>query len=254
MATAIATTSAADTTTAVAKTAVALTTIDDHWQDGATSAGLNTQISAVVTDVTAFDALSDQLDADVTDHATVLNNINGWGLGGGASDVHTNTVTETVLAVGATLLVGTVAANELSVGSRINIKGQVRQIDINGADTLTVKLYHSTDITNSADFLTAGTEILTSGAVAAADNDIFTWDFEVCCRAIGSGTTEYWVSGSYGTLAASGTSAMKAFYKALTALDSTALQYFGVAATYSAAHADNECQMEAFSGSILGTT
>jgi hypothetical protein len=120
----------------------------------------------------------------------------------------------------------------LKAGDVLEVIGRVWVEDQNGADTLTVKLYVGTE------------EIVTSGAVTHADNDIFWIHAFIQIR----------VAGASGTLTAGGvvaggvpgTVTAKPFRKAQASEDLSGDVTIQLKGTYSAAHADNESECEQF--------
>lgn len=144
-----------------------------------------------------------------------------------------NTTDETTFSNGSR----TIAGADLRVGDVIRVRAQVFVEDNNANDTLTVKLYLGTE------------EIVTTGAVDVADNDIGYIDAEIVVRAVGASGA---ISGTgVVALGAPGTVTAKPFRKAQATEDLSANVALTVKATWSAAHADNECELEHFTVEIL---
>lgn len=136
-----------------------------------------------------------------------------------------NTVVETAFAASKTLV-----GADLSAGDVIRIRAQGLVNDNNAADTLTVKLYVGTE------------EIVSTGAVDVADGDIFFIDADVVVRIAGAGGH---VAGcGLVALGVPGTVTAKPFAKADAAEDLSGDVAITVKATWSAAHADNEVQLD----------
>lgn len=136
-----------------------------------------------------------------------------------------NTTTETALAT------KTIDGNILQAGDEIEVSWDVWVEDENGSDTLTVKLYFGTE------------EIWSSGAVNVVDDDHCIGWARIGIRTIGSS----------GTIKAHGAGVLAAIGQAPViwtkdvATESTAVDVaISLKATWSAAHADNECQAEQF--------
>jgi hypothetical protein len=137
-----------------------------------------------------------------------------------------NTTTETVLAT------KTINGALLKVGDVIEVIGHVWVEDNNSTDTLTVKLYVGTE------------EIVTTGAVDVADNDVGYIHAHIVVTAIGaSGAVR--ATGVVG-LGVPGTVTAKPFRKASATEDISGNIAIAMKATWSVAHADNECEMEEF--------
>ena len=138
-----------------------------------------------------------------------------------------NTVTETVLAS------KTIDGGILRAGDVLEILARVWVEDNNSTDTLTIKLYVGTE------------EIVTTGAVDVADDDIGFIHAFVTIRAIGaSGAVE-----ATGTVALGvpGTVTAKPFRKAQATEDISGDVAIAIKGTWSVAHGDNECEAEHFS-------
>ncbi len=138
-----------------------------------------------------------------------------------------NSTTETVLAS------KTIDGGILRVGDVLEILARVWVEDNNSTDTLTIKLYVGTE------------EIVTTGAVDVADDDIGFIHAFVTVRAIGSsGAVE-----ATGTVALGvpGTVTAKPFRKAQATEDISGDVAIAIKGTWSVANADNECEAEHFS-------
>lgn len=139
-----------------------------------------------------------------------------------------NTVTETAFSTGSK----TIDASKLRAGDVLHVVAQGIVTDQNGSDTQTVKLYVGTE------------EIVTTGAVTVADNDVFLIDAYVTVRIAGaSGHVQ--ACGVVG-LGVPGTVTAKPFRKADAAEDLSGDVAITVKATASAAHADNEINLDTF--------
>lgn len=145
---------------------------------------------------------------------------------GAAGTPVVNVATETDL-ISYSLPVGALAKGKVIKGRAV-----VRSIDENSTNTLTLKLK------------IGGTTVYTSASVDQADDDVSVIDFEIVSRGTGAAATII-VSGWGVDPDATGTLAPKAFAKVYT-VDTTAAVAIAITATYSAAHADNECQIESF--------
>lgn len=124
----------------------------------------------------------------------------------------------------------TINGAELQVGDVLEVIAQVFVEDNNSTDTLTVKLYVGTE------------EIVTTGAVDSADNDIVYIHAFIVVRAVGASGA---IAGT-GVVAngVPGTVTAKPFRKAEASEDLSGDVAITVKATWSVAHADNECELE----------
>ena len=138
-----------------------------------------------------------------------------------------NSTVETILAS------KTIDGGTLRVGDVIEVVARVWVEDQNTTDTLTLKLYFGTE------------EIVTSGAVDVADNDIGYIHAFVTVRSIGSGG-DIEAAGLV-ALGVPGTVTAHPFRKAEAAEDLSGDVVISVKGTWSVAHADNECEAEHFS-------
>jgi hypothetical protein len=139
-----------------------------------------------------------------------------------------NTVTETAFSTGSK----TIDGSKLRAGDVIHVVAQGIVTDQNSTDTLTVKLYVGTE------------EIVTTGAVDSADNDIFYIDAYITVRIAGSGghiqACGVVANGVEGTVTA------KPFRKADAAEDLSWDVAVACKATWSVAHADNEVNLDTY--------
>lgn len=151
-----------------------------------------------------------------------------------ASTAISNTTTETVFDKYATL-----PANYLQPGSLIRIRYQGIATATNSTDTLAVKLY-----IHSAATLTAGTTLISHAATDVANNDVFSGEYELLVRTIGSSGTMVG-SGTYKSVpAAEGTMTIKDDILASTTIDTTVAQYIGLTGTWSVASASNSVRLD----------
>jgi hypothetical protein len=150
-----------------------------------------------------------------------------------ASSAITNTVTETAFSTGSKTLDGT----QLRVGDVIRVRLQGIATATNSTDTLTVKLYLGTE------------EIVTTGAVDVADNDIFFIDCDIVVRTIGASGAIV-ACGLVG-LGVEGTVTAKPFKKASATEDISGSVAVAAKATWSVAHAGNSCRLDVFNVQVL---
>jgi hypothetical protein len=136
-----------------------------------------------------------------------------------------NTTDETAFDKKATLV-----GASLSAGDVIRIRAQGKVNDNNAADTLNVKLKVGTE------------EIVATGAVDVADGDLFYIDAAVVVRIAGAGG--HLCACGVVALGVPGTVTAKPFAKADAAEDLSGSIDVTVTATWSAAHADNEVQLD----------
>jgi len=137
----------------------------------------------------------------------------------------TNTITETAFDKSVTI-----DGNELQVGDVIHVRLEGIATVTNSTDTLTVKLYFGTE------------EIVTTGALDVADNDIFFIDAHIVVTALGAGGA---VRGAgVVSIGVPGTATAKPFRKA-SASEALNVDVPIVAkATWSVAHVNNSCKLE----------
>lgn len=136
-----------------------------------------------------------------------------------------NTTTETAFDKSKTIDGAT-----LQVGDVIEVVAQGFVEDNNSTDTLNVKLYFGTE------------EIVATGAVDSADNDIFTIHAFIFIRTLGASGTI--AACGYHSNGVPGTVTAKPFRKAEATEDISGDVAITVKATWSVAHADNECELE----------
>lgn len=145
------------------------------------------------------------------------------------SDDVENTTTETAFSNASK----TIDGSTLQVGDVIEVIGQVLCTDSNSTDTLNVKLYVGTE------------EIVATGAVDASDDDILQIHAFITIRSTGaSGTLA--ATGTFSPLAAAGSCTTEAFSKSQATEDISGDVAIAMKATWSVAHADNECECENF--------
>jgi len=128
----------------------------------------------------------------------------------------------------------------LEAGDVIHIRGDVWVEDQNSTNTLTLKLYVGTEV------------VWNSGAVVIADNDRGVVDVNVTVAVIGASGKLIWQG--IGVLGVPGTKVPAAFGQATAAGESENLSGsvpVKMSATFSAAHADNECELRSLVVEIL---
>lgn len=153
-----------------------------------------------------------------------------------ASTAISNTATETMFDTFATI-----NANTLSAGSLLRVRFQGIATATNGADTLAIKLYLATVTTAGS---IAGTTLLSLTATDVSNNDVFSGEYELIFRTVGSSGTMVG-AGTYKSIpAAEGTMTIKDDILASTAVDTTAALYVGVSATWSAASSSNSARLD----------
>jgi hypothetical protein len=131
----------------------------------------------------------------------------------------------------------TIPANTLRVGDVIRVRAQVKVVDNNSTDTLTL-------------LLTLGGETLaTTGAVDVADGDVGFFDATIVVRAIGA-TGEIQATGLQ-ALGVPGTVTAKPFFVNDATVDTTAGLKVAVNADWSVAHADNEASLSLLTVEII---
>lgn len=142
-----------------------------------------------------------------------------------------NSTTETALAA------ATVRANRLQPGALIQVRFGGIATATNSTDTLTIKLYIGG---------IGGTALISMAATDVADNNVFTGEYELAVRTIGS-TGTIVGQGTFKSIpAAEGTMTIKDDFLASTTLDTTADQDITVAGTWSVASASNSCRIDFF--------
>lgn len=129
----------------------------------------------------------------------------------------------------------TVPANTLQVGSLIQIRYQGIATATNSTDTLAVKLYIGG---------LSGTALISHAATDVADNNVFTGEYELAIRTVGSSGTMVGVGTYKSVPAAEGTMTIKDDILASTTIDTTADQAVSVYGTWSVASASNSCRLD----------
>jgi hypothetical protein len=142
-----------------------------------------------------------------------------------ASAVISNTIAETAFDKSYSI-----PANSLKAGESLHIRAWGACPSTNSTDTLNVKLR------------IGGTQIVATGAVDVANNDIFLIDVVVTFRAVGSSGTL--VAAGSVALGASGTVTAKAAALSSTSLNTTQNQTIDVTATWSVANAGNQVRLD----------
>lgn len=142
-----------------------------------------------------------------------------------ASAAVTNTTTQTAFDKS-----HTIKANTLRPGDIIRVRAQGIATATNSTDTLNAVLRLGT------------TDVIPTGALDVADNDIFVIDADIVIRTVGAGGT--FVALGHSNIGASGTSTTKHKNKASTAVDTTADLSVNVTATWSVASASNSCRLD----------
>jgi predicted RecA/RadA family phage recombinase len=153
----------------------------------------------------------------------------------GASNSVTNTITETAFNKSVTI-----PANRLKKGDVIRVRGQGIVTNQNATDTLTIQLKLGG---------TAGVQIVTTGAIDPATNDIFYIEADLVVRTVGVAGTI--VATGLQALGTPGTVTGKPFLKASTLVDTTITQDLIVSATWSAASAANIVRLDVFDVELL---
>ena len=121
-------------------------------------------------------------------------------------------------------------ADTLKKGDKLKIRARANVVDNNASDTLNLKLK------------LGAVEIAATGAVNVADADVGYFDAEVIIREDGAaGVLE---AAGVTALGVIGTVTAKPFAKAPTAIDTTGALAVTVTATWNAAHADNEVELQ----------
>lgn len=142
-----------------------------------------------------------------------------------ASTAVTNTTTQTAFDRAVTI-----PANTLKVGDVIRVRAQGIATATNSTDTLNATVRLGT------------TDIIATGAVDVANNDIFYLDIDIVIRTIGASGTL--VAAGLTAIGASGTITAKAAFKASTTIDTTADLSVNTTATWSVANAGNSCRLD----------
>lgn len=124
----------------------------------------------------------------------------------------------------------TVAANFLQVGDVIKITAQGIATATNSTDTLTITLK------------IGSTTIVATAALDVADNDTFQIEATLVIRTIGASGT--FVATGYTQIGPPATAEQISFFKASTAINTTATQAITVSATWSVASASNSVRLD----------
>jgi hypothetical protein len=149
------------------------------------------------------------------------------------SDNHTNTTTETAFSNGTK----TIGGGDLKVGDVFRVRALVNVPSTNATDTLTIKLYFGTE------------EIASTGALDVANDAIAYIDAEIVVRAVGASGAV--AAAGLTMIGAAGTQNPKPFRKAQATEDLSGDVAIAVKATWSVAHADNDCDLEHFTVQLL---
>ena len=153
-----------------------------------------------------------------------------------ASTAVSNTTSETMFDTFATI-----PANTLAVGSSLRIRFQGIATSTNSTDTLTIKLYIATVTTAGA---ITGTTLISMAATDVANNDVFTGEYELNIRTIGSSGTMTGNGVFKSIPTAEGTMTSKDDILASTTVNTTVAQYIGVTAAWSVASASNSVRLD----------
>jgi predicted RecA/RadA family phage recombinase len=153
----------------------------------------------------------------------------------GPSNSVTNTITETAFNKSVTI-----PANRLKKGDVIRVRGQGIVTNQNATDTLTIQLKLGG---------TAGVQIVTTGAIDPATNDIFYLEADLVVRTVGVAGTI--VATGLQALGTPGSVTGKPFLKASTVVDTTITQDLVISATWSAASASNIVRLDVFDVELL---
>lgn len=125
----------------------------------------------------------------------------------------------------------TFPANFFQAGKVIRFSGLVRTASSNSTDTLVVKVKFG------------ATTLITTAAIDQANGDICSFSGTITCRAAGSSVTVAG-NGFYGPADASGTAALE-WGAVASSVNTTATIALDVTGTWSVAHADNQCALQA---------
>lgn len=132
----------------------------------------------------------------------------------------------------------TIPANTLRAGSVIKVRFQGIATATNSTDTLQIKAYLGG---------TGGTAILTGTATDVANNNVFSGEFTIVVRTIGSSGTFVAFGTHTDVPAASGTATQDVMeITASTTVDTTTTQDIVVSATWSTNSAGNSCRLDIF--------
>lgn len=134
-----------------------------------------------------------------------------------------------------------IPAGTFANGKQIRVNGHARATATNSTDTLTVKAYSHT-----AAAIASGTELATSGAVDAANDDVVTCELVFSPRsAAGSSSGSIVVSGFFSAVGAEGTVTTRAVHQVLSSIDFNAVLYVGLTLKWSTTSSGNSAQVEA---------
>jgi len=129
----------------------------------------------------------------------------------------------------------TIPANTLQPGSLIQVRFGGIATATNSTDTLAVKLYIGG---------LSGTALISIPATDVADNNVFTGEYEIAVRTIGSTGTIVGQGTFKSVPAAEGTMTIKDDILASTTLDTTAAQDITVSGTWSAQSSSDSCRLD----------
>jgi len=128
-------------------------------------------------------------------------------------------------------------AGALHAGDVLRVRTQAIATATNGTDTLTLKLYVGTE------------QIVTTGAVDVANNDIGYIDCDVVIRA--GGASGLLVAAGVQALGTAGAVTAKPFYKASASEDLSGTVAVALTATWSSSNAGNSCRADIFNVQLL---
>lgn len=133
----------------------------------------------------------------------------------------------------------TIPGSILQPGTLIQVRFQGIATATNSSDTLAIKLYFHTAAT-----LTGGTTLISIPATDAANDNVFTGEYELAIRTAGASGTCVGVGVYKSIPAAEGTMTSKDDILASTAIDTTGNIYIGATATWSVASSSNSCRLD----------
>lgn len=151
-----------------------------------------------------------------------------------STDLVTNTVTETAFAQYLTIEAATLKKSCL-----LEFGGAVKNVQTNSTDTLTVKAYLGTDLTN------AGALIFDSGALDVADNDICAFGGQFFVNTYAGASAGLLCGLGFGVPKSAGTAKFTTLGAVSAKIDLTARMYLYVMATWSVASASNKANLTA---------
>ncbi|MDX1968036.1 MAG: DUF2190 family protein [Planctomycetaceae bacterium] len=149
-----------------------------------------------------------------------------------ASTAITNTTTQTAFDQAVTI-----PANVLKVGDIIRVRCQGIATATNSTDTLNATVRLGT------------TDIVATGAIDVANNDIFVIEVDIVIRTIGA--TGTLVAAGFTAIGAAGTATARPQFKASTAVDTTAALSVNTTATWSVANAGNSCRLDVMNVQLI---